>query len=76
MPIPDSDATGLAQRFRRSTAGHLIEVRMRQGEQALIEAQATAGIAMGKSTHIGNGTERLLLGIIQQFLDERTAANF
>jgi hypothetical protein len=40
MPIPDSDATGLAQRLRSSTAGDLIEERMRQGVQALIGARA------------------------------------
>jgi hypothetical protein len=69
MPIPDSDATGLAQRLRSNTARDLIEERMRQGEQALTEAQTAAGIALGKITRTDKDTERLLLEIIQQFLD-------
>lgn len=44
MPISDSSAPELAQLLGSGTAGELIPELVRQGEQALIEAEAAAAI--------------------------------
>ena len=49
MPISDSAATELAQLLGSGTAGALIPELVRQGLQALIEAEATA--ALGSDRH-------------------------
>ncbi|MCF8140761.1 MAG: hypothetical protein K9J75_06615 [Cyanobium usitatum Tobar12.5m-G36] len=45
MPISDSAATELAQLLGSGTAGELIPELVRQGLQALIEAEAAAACA-------------------------------
>ena len=49
MPISDSAASELAQLLGSGTAGELIPELVRQGLQALIEAEATA--ALGADRH-------------------------
>ncbi len=49
MPISDSAATELAQLLGSGTAGELIPELVRQGLQALIEAEAAA--ALGADRH-------------------------
>ena len=44
MPISDSAASELAQLLRSGTAGELIPELVRQGLQALIEAEAAAAL--------------------------------
>jgi putative transposase len=49
MPMTDSAASELAQLLRSGTAGKLISELVRQGLQALIEAEASA--AVGAERH-------------------------
>ena len=48
MPISDSAASELAQLLGSGTAGELIPELVRQGLQALIEAEASAALGAGR----------------------------
>ena len=68
MPISDSAATELAQLLGSGTAGELIPELVRQGLQALIEAEAAAALGADRHQRPAEGNSRQIDTFFREFI--------